>query len=108
MTEGTIATSKRPFLTTTTGVLLGCLACCALWGSAFPCIKIGYALFSVDATDTASQMLFAGVRFMLAGPSLPSNLVPVSCSYRPRQRYRSPLLRPPQRAGANAAVGGYY
>jgi len=67
MTEGTIATSKRPFLTTTTGVLLGCLACCALWGSAFPCIKIGYALFSVDATDTASQMLFAGVRFMLAG-----------------------------------------
>lgn len=41
--------------------------CCALWGSAFPCIKIGYRVFSIAQTDTASQMLFAGVRFFLAG-----------------------------------------
>lgn len=67
MTESATDTSKRPFLTTTAGVLLGCLACCALWGSAFPCIKIGYALFSVDSADAASQMLFAGIRFTLAG-----------------------------------------
>ena len=43
------------------------LLCCFLWGSAFPCIKIGYALFSIAAEDTASQILFAGVRFTLAG-----------------------------------------
>ena len=58
---------RTPFLATTPGVVLGCLICCALWGSAFPCIKIGYALFGVDAADTASQLLLAGVRFTAAG-----------------------------------------
>lgn len=41
------------------------LICCALWGSAFPCIKIGYEWFSIE--NTGSQMLFAGYRFFLAG-----------------------------------------
>lgn len=41
------------------------LVCCALWGSAFPCVKIGYELFSIK--DTGSQLLFAGCRFFLAG-----------------------------------------
>lgn len=48
-------------------VWFGALLCCLLWGSAFPCIKIGYRLFEVDAADTASQILFAGCRFTLAG-----------------------------------------
>ena len=43
------------------------LFCCLLWGSAFPCIKIGYGLFAIDSADVASQMLFAGTRFTLAG-----------------------------------------
>lgn len=41
--------------------------CSFLWGSAFPCIKIGYELFSIQQNDTASQILFAGVRFTVAG-----------------------------------------
>lgn len=41
--------------------------CCLLWGSAFPCIKIGYGLFEIGAADTGSQILFAGCRFFLAG-----------------------------------------
>ena len=41
--------------------------CCLLWGSAFPCIKLGYQLFEIPSGDTASQILFAGVRFSLAG-----------------------------------------
>ncbi len=41
--------------------------CCLLWGSAFPIIKIGYNLLSVDSNDYMSQILFAGVRFFLAG-----------------------------------------
>ncbi len=50
------------------GVVIICaLICTALWGSAFPCIKIGYQLFAIASTDTPSQMLFAGVRFFLAG-----------------------------------------
>jgi drug/metabolite transporter (DMT)-like permease len=41
--------------------------CCLLWGSAFPVIKIGYSLLSIDSSDYMSQILFAGVRFTLAG-----------------------------------------
>lgn len=41
--------------------------CCLLWGSAFPAVKAGYALLHVAKTDTASQMLFAGWRFLAAG-----------------------------------------
>ena len=43
------------------------MICCALWGSAFPCIKIGYRLFEIPADAVNSQMLFAGMRFTLAG-----------------------------------------
>lgn len=40
--------------------------CNVLWGSAFPFIKMGYRLFAIDASDTASILCFAGVRFMLS------------------------------------------
>lgn len=61
-------TSPRvPFLASTPGVVLCCTVCCILWGSAFPCIKIGYELFNIAADDAASQLLFAGLRFLLAG-----------------------------------------
>ncbi len=42
------------------------LFCCALWGSATPFIKIGYQLI-LPIRDTASTILFAGVRFTMAG-----------------------------------------
>ena len=48
-------------------VWLGALLCCALWGSAFPCIKIGYRLFDIASGVVAAQILFAGCRFTLAG-----------------------------------------
>lgn len=54
-------------MTKTAVVWLGALLCCALWGSAFPCIKIGYRLFEIPSGDTATQILFAGIRFTLAG-----------------------------------------
>ena len=38
-----------------------------LWGSAFPSIKTGYRLFEIASEDSASQILFAGTRFTLAG-----------------------------------------
>lgn len=41
------------------------LLCCALWGSAFPCIKIGYDWMKIEGTG--SQILFAGYRFFLSG-----------------------------------------
>lgn len=42
------------------------LFCCALWGSATPFIKIGYQL-CLPVKNTASTILFAGIRFTLAG-----------------------------------------
>ena len=45
---------------------LACV-CCILWGSAIPVIKTGYRILSVDSADTASQIVFAGIRFALAG-----------------------------------------
>ena len=41
------------------------LLCCALWGSATPAIKTGYKLLQVEGVS--SIMLFAGIRFFLAG-----------------------------------------
>ncbi len=41
------------------------LLCCALWGSAFPCIKLGYAWLDIEGIG--SQILFAGYRFFLSG-----------------------------------------
>lgn len=43
------------------------LMCCVLWGSAVPAVKVGYGLFGVAPGDTPALMLFAGVRFFLAG-----------------------------------------
>lgn len=57
----------RKFLEKTWVVCLLACICCFLWGSAFPCIKIGYQLFEINADDAMSQILFAGVRFTLAG-----------------------------------------
>ena len=48
-------------------IALLALLCCLLWGSATPSIKIGYELFQIGSADTMSQILFAGVRFTLAG-----------------------------------------
>lgn len=50
-----------------TVVWLIALTCCALWGSAFPGIKIGYALMQIPEGDLQTQIFFAGSRFFLAG-----------------------------------------
>jgi drug/metabolite transporter (DMT)-like permease len=59
--------NKEKFMQNTVVVWLGAFFCCLLWGSAFPCIKIGYSLFNIPSSDTAAQILFAGIRFTLAG-----------------------------------------
>lgn len=58
---------KKGFLDTSIGVFLTAIFCNLLWGSAFPCIKLGYELFRIDSEDVMSQILFAGLRFALAG-----------------------------------------
>ena len=58
---------KQSIMSNTIVVALAAIICCALWGSAFPCIKIGYRLFEIGNNDPFSQILFAGIRFFLAG-----------------------------------------
>lgn len=57
---------QQSFLTSSIGVALIACFCCALWGSATPFIKIGSGRMLPDGS-TASTMLFAGIRFFLAG-----------------------------------------
>ncbi len=57
---------KRGISDKTVGILLA-LVVCALWGSLFPCVKIGYAAFHIASGDIPSIVLFAGVRFALSG-----------------------------------------
>ena len=54
-------------MTKTIVVWFGALICCILWGSAFPCIKIGYNIMKIASDDISSQILYAGLRFTLAG-----------------------------------------
>ena len=72
-------TLTRPAVVT----LLACL-CCLLWGSAVPFINLGYRLFAIPEGETASQMLFAGCRFTLAG------LLAVLITSVPRRRFVLP------------------
>lgn len=49
------------------GVFITALFCCFLWGSAAPCIKLGYELLGIQTNDVGSILVFAGLRFALAG-----------------------------------------
>ncbi|QJU58165.1 DMT family transporter [Sphingomonas sp. AP4-R1] len=60
----------QKFLWGRTGVFLMATLACLLWGSAFPAVKYGYALLDIEAGETASQIVYAGWRFALAGALL--------------------------------------
>lgn len=57
---------NKIFQNNVSAILLA-LFCCFLWGSAFPCIKLGYKWLNIASDDVASQILFAGIRFTIAG-----------------------------------------
>ncbi len=59
--------SRKNILTNKGIVFSIAILCCLLWGSAFPSIKIGYELLEIGEQNTISQILFAGIRFFLAG-----------------------------------------
>ena len=58
---------KKDYLSRLPVVFLLAMLCCFLWGSATPAIKIGYEIFGIASSDTVSIILFAGIRFFLAG-----------------------------------------
>lgn len=61
--------SKEEILRNSAVVCALALLCCALWGSAFPCIKIGYKLVGISGQNSGngSGIMYAGLRFILAG-----------------------------------------
>lgn len=62
-----LSSEHRPLFSRTPILFLCALISCALWGSAIPCIKLSYALFGIDTNNPGSLLLFAGLRFALAG-----------------------------------------
>ena len=53
---------KKPVVVTILAVL-----CTLLWGSAFPAVKKGYELFQIQEGTVADKLVFAGLRFFIAG-----------------------------------------
>ncbi|MGN0297997.1 MAG: DMT family transporter [Lachnospiraceae bacterium] len=66
-TNGTANARSNTKLTNGVVVCILAMLCCALWGSAFPAIKLGYAAFNIPSDASSSQLLFAGIRFTIAG-----------------------------------------
>jgi len=58
---------QEKIYTNPVNVLLFSVLCTLLWGSAFPCIKIGYGLFGLSTGDIPGKLVFAGIRFLAAG-----------------------------------------
>ena len=48
-------------------LVLPAVLCTMLWGTAFPGIKAGYAWFHVENHAIGAKLLFAGLRFLIAG-----------------------------------------
>ena len=47
-------------------VIMMCSICALLWGSAFPCLKIGFAMMGIE-NSVSGKLYFAGTRFFIAG-----------------------------------------
>lgn len=43
------------------------LICAFLWGCGYSVVKTGYVLFEIESADVPAKILFAGIRFVLAG-----------------------------------------
>lgn len=59
--------TKRSILENPKMVLPSAMLCCLLWGSAFPLVKIGFSWLNISSEDIPTEILYAGLRFTLAG-----------------------------------------
>ena len=58
---------RNDWIKSTYAIFLLASLSCFLWGSATPSIKKGYELFGIASNETLDIILFAGIRFFLAG-----------------------------------------
>lgn len=59
--------AKKLLITNRFIAYIGAVLCTLLWGTAFPFIKLGYSAFQITDNDIGAMLLFAGLRFTLAG-----------------------------------------
>jgi drug/metabolite transporter (DMT)-like permease len=57
----------KSYLTNKYWVVIISLFCAVLWGSAFPVLKVSYAVMGIAPNDQSAIIVFAGMRFLLAG-----------------------------------------
>ncbi|MFD2760182.1 DMT family transporter [Lentibacillus juripiscarius] len=57
----------KKLLTTRWAVISIAVFCSILWGSAFPVLKVSYTELQMAADDVIAKIVFAGIRFLLAG-----------------------------------------
>src|SRR5690625_3250955 len=60
-------TGMKKYLTKKWAVISIAVFCSILWGSAFPVLKVSYEELQMVADDTIAKVVFAGMRFLLAG-----------------------------------------
>ena len=51
----------------TVKMLLLCLVCTFFWGAGYPILKMSYAYWGVGGTDVPGKLVYASMRFLLAG-----------------------------------------
>lgn len=59
--------TKKSILENPQMVLPSAMLCYLLWGSAFPLVKIGFSWLNISSEDIPTEILYAGLRFTLAG-----------------------------------------
>ena len=57
----------KKYLTKKWSVITIAIFCSILWGSAFPVLKVSYEELQMVPEDTIAKVVFAGMRFLLAG-----------------------------------------
>ena len=67
LAPGISSLNPQLFFTSRKVVFLLASLSCLLWGSAYPAIKTGYAMFAIASDDIPTKLLFAGYRFFFAG-----------------------------------------
>ena len=59
--------TEQRFFTNKLNIFIIAVISMALWGSAFPAIKKGYEFFRIENGTVPERLVFAGVRFIIAG-----------------------------------------
>lgn len=71
-------------------VILPAILCNMLWGSAYPGIKMGYEAFNI--ITTSQKLLFAGIRFIIAGIIVLGISIPIQKKLPSLTKKSTPLI----------------